>query len=441
MTDREKLIDLGPEVLADTLLELAQYSEKVENRIELLMAEPKENIQRFKKKLAGIKHSTRFIDWRESTGFARDLDFLLEDLKISVEDPLTGIKLVASFYEADEKIFERCDDSNGCIGDVFRFTAPSVFSEFASRCEDKAKVAEIILKVNQEDPYGIRDSLVHGAGDFLPEDILRSMIDKLQQADEEGDSHFSLLIESLARQVKDPQLFERTRIASWGKPSTAANIDIARVYLESGDIETAHSWLKKIPEKETFKAYERDKLLKEIYQKQGDREKLSELLYKNFRSNHSTERLQELLDVVGQDRRDEILQKEIEQIKKAQQLQLADLQFLLSLGEIDEAERYLLDRSEQLYGGDYYNLPDLAKVMEAENRFLASSLIYRSLLLSILERAYTKAYVYGVRYLKKLDGLSKDIDNWKNFHTHDDFKKQLLEKHGRKRSFWSKYKG
>jgi hypothetical protein len=55
-------------------------------------------------------------------------------------------------------------------------------------------------------------------------------------------------------------------------------IDIARVYLESGDVETAHSWLKKIPEGETFQAYERDKLLLEIYQKQGDSEKLTDLL-------------------------------------------------------------------------------------------------------------------------------------------------------------------
>ena len=88
-----------------------------------------------------------------------------------------------------------------------------------------------------------------------------------------------MLIESLARQIKDAKLFEKTCIASWGKLSTAALVDIARVYLESGDIETAHSWMKKIPEGETFQAYERDKLLEEIYHKQGDSEKLTELMY------------------------------------------------------------------------------------------------------------------------------------------------------------------
>jgi thioredoxin-like negative regulator of GroEL len=105
-----------------------------------------------------------------------------------------------------------------------------------------------------------------------------------KEKDEYGKRHHLMLIESLARQIKDAKLFEKTRIASWGKLSTAALIDIARVYLESGEVETAHSWLKKIPEGETYQAYDRDKLLEEIYQKQGDSEKLTELLYQKFRS-------------------------------------------------------------------------------------------------------------------------------------------------------------
>lgn len=77
--------------------------------------------------------------------------------------------------------------------------------------------------------------------------------------------------------------------------------------------------------------------------------------------------------------------------------------------------------------------------MESENRHLVTSLIFRSLLLSILERGYTKAYPHGVRYLKKLDILSEAITDWKEFNNHEAFKKQIIEAHSRKRSFWSKY--
>ena len=61
--------------------------------------------------------------------------------------------------------------------------------------------------------------------------------------------------------------------------------------------------------------------------------------------------------------------------------------------------------------------------------------MYRSLLISILRRGYTKAYPYGVRYLKKLDKFSEIITDWKDFNHHESFKEQIIQAHGRKRSF------
>ena len=442
---KHKLIDLGPETLADALLDLAVHSDEADNLIEQLIATPKENIQRFKKKLSGLKRRKRFVDWRGASSFARELEMLLQDLKSGVDEPLSGVELVAAFYEADNTIFEECDDSSGNIGDVFRYDARELFVDYAARCSDKDKVAEIILKVNQKDSYGIRDTLIDCAGECLPEEVIRIMIDTLQKwADKEKDEHVKrhhlMLIESLARQIKDAELFEKTRIASWGKLSTAALIDIAQVYLESGDVETAHSWLKKIPEGETYQEYERDKLLLEIYQKQGDSEKLTELLYQKFRSYHSTETLQALLDVIGHDKRDEVVADEVGQILKTGRLRESDAEFLIAVGKMDEAEEYLLKRADQLDGNHYGSLLSLAEAMEAENRHLVTSLMYRSLLISILERGYTKAYPHGIRYLKKLDKLAASIDDWKEFNHHEVFKAQIKEAHGRKRSFWSKYK-
>jgi len=316
--------------------------------------------------------------------------------------------------------------------------------DYASRCDDKENIADIILKVNQKDSYGIRDTLIDCAGECLPEDVIRTMIATLQkwadkEKDEYGKRHYLMLIESLARQIRDAKLFEKTRIASWGKLSTAALIDIARVYLESGDVETAHSWLKKIPEDETYQAYERDKLLEEIYHQQGDSEKLTELLYQEFRSYHSTDTLQALLDVIGNDKRNEVIADEVTQILKTDRLRESDAEFLIAIGKMDEAEAYLLGRADQLDGNHYGSLLSLAETMESENRHLVTSLIFRSLLLSILERGYTKAYPHGIRYLKKLDKLAIIISDWKEFNSHEAFKEQIIEVHGRKRSFWSKY--
>ncbi len=72
------------------------------------------------------------------------------------------------------------------------------------------------MKLNLKDKYGIRDTLVDCAGECLPEPVVRTMIDTLQKrADKEKDEykkrHNLMLIESLARQIKDAELFERTR--------------------------------------------------------------------------------------------------------------------------------------------------------------------------------------------------------------------------------------
>ncbi len=443
---KQRLIDLGVEALAAALLDLAAHSDETDDLIEQLIATPKQNVQRFKKKLSGLKRRKRFIGWRESASFSRELQMLLQDLKSGVDDPLTGVELVAAFYEADSTIFEMCDDSSGNIGDVFRYDAKQLFVEYASRCADKEKIADIILKLNQKDDYGIRDTLIDCAGECLPEKVIRIMLATLQKrADQENDEyekrHHLMLIESLARQIRDAALFEKTRIASWGELSTAALLDIARVYLESGDVETAHSWLKKIPENETYQEYERDKLLMEIYQKQGNAEKLTELLYQKFRAHHSTDTLQTLLDVIGNDKRNEVIADEVAQILESSALLESDAEFLIAIGKIDEAEAYLLGRADQLDGNHYGSLLSVAEAMDAENRHLVTSLIYRSLLVSILERGYTKAYPHGIRYLKKLDKLAGSVFAWKEFSPHEAFKEQIIQTHGRKRSFWAKYEG
>jgi hypothetical protein len=299
--------------------------------------------------------------------------------------------------------------------------------------------------VNLRDDYGIRDTLIHCAAECLPEDVVREMITTLQKRvdkaiNEYGKRHHLLLIESLARQIKDAELFEKTRTACWGTLSNAAFIDIARVYLASGDVERAHSWIQKVPDGNTFQSHERDALLEELYQRQGDSEKLTELLFQKFRSYRCEDALQSLLDVIGHHKRDEVIADELALISESGRFEESDAAFLLALGRVEDAEEYLLKRADQLDGNDYGSLLFLAEVMEAEERHLVASLIYRSMLSSILERGYIKAYPHGVRYLKKLDKLAKRICDWKPFETHGAFQEKIHQNHARKHSFWSKYR-
>lgn len=443
-TRKQKLSELGADVLADSLLKLSLYSDDAENLVDRLLATPAENVNRFRKKFSTLKHSTHFVDYGEAPAFARKLQVLLQDLAEAVEDPVQGIDLVTDFFEMDNALFDRCDDSMGCIGDVFRYDAAQLFKTFASHCEDKQQVAQVIVDVNRQNNYGVRDCLIDCAIDYLPETVIREVIDTFQQlalkhADSYERGHYSYLIESLARQIKDPKLFEQTRRASWGELSASACIDIATVYFESGAIDTAHDWLEKIDENDRVGRANREKLLSQIYLAKGDTDKLGELLLQQFRAYPSEHTLHALLDVVGEGRRDSVVSKQIDQIKAKATFLESDAVFLLQMNEIDTAEQYILQRADQLNGDAYISLPKLAKSLESGKRHLVVSLIYRSLLLSILRRGYTKSYPYGVRYLKKLDRLAEIIEDWKTFGNHESFKAQIVAEHRRKRSFWSKY--
>jgi len=444
--DRKKrLTEMGPEALADALLELAVRDDVADDLIERMIATPKENIQRYKAKLAGLKHRRRFISWNESAAFAHELVMLLEDLKSGVTDPRAGVELVTAFYKADNAVLEQCDDSGGNVGEVFRFDAKQLFVSYASRCQDKEWLSGLVLDLNQEDDYGVRDILVDCAEEYLPGSMIRNLIERFQAAanretDEYKKRHWLFRVESLARQIKDAPLFEKTRLASWGTLSTAACVDISRVYLDSCDVETALSWLQRVPAEETFQAQERDQLLLEIYDKMGDQPQYAEVAWRIFRRHRSAYTLADLLKVIGHDQRDAVIEGEVAELLGGNSLSLSAAIFLVEMGHIDATETYLLDRAEQLNGDFYGRLLPLAEAMETAGRWLCASIIYRALLDSILRRAQSKAYAHGTRYLKTLDRFATSVSDWRGFDNHSTYMENLRQQHGRKRSFWSRYK-
>ncbi len=408
------------------------------------MEADKKTAHRYKAKLAGLKRRRRFISWNESAAFAHELEMLLEDLKSGVDDPRIGVELVTAFYKADSAVFEQCDDSSGSVGDVFRFDAKQLFVSYAFICQDKEWLSGLVFDLNREDDYGVRDILVDCAGEYLPESIIRDLIERFQvvairETDEYKKRHWLFRVESLARQIKDAPLFEKTRLASWGTLSTAACVDIARVYLDSGDAETALSCLQRVPEEETFQAQERDQLLLEISGKMGDKHQQAEVAWRIFRRNRSADALADLLKVIGHDQKDAVIEGEVADLLGDTSLSHSAAIFLVEIGHMDAAETYLLDRAGQLNGDFYGGLIPLAEAMETAGRRLCASIIYRALLDSILRRAQSKTYAHGARYLNTLDRFATSVSDWRGFENHGAYAENLHQHHGRKRSFWSRY--
>jgi len=309
--NRNQLIELGAEALADTLLNLCLTSPEVDDVVKRLLATPDQNIKRFKTKLVSLKR----VSWSESTAFAGQLQQLLSDLDAGVREPHLGVELVGKFFEADAAIFDRCDDSNGEIGDVFRYAAANLFAFFANGCEDKQKIAELVITLNRKDDYGIRDCLFERASEYLPEVTLRTMIQQLwsmveKENDDYQKSHWYHAIQTLVKQLKDARLFEEAALAS-GRLSVTAWLDIAQVYLECGEPQIALSRLENISDTETFKFMERSQLLLAIYHQLGNIEAETDIAWQIFKKQRTQTTLTQLLDVIGHEQLNAVIDDEI----------------------------------------------------------------------------------------------------------------------------------
>jgi hypothetical protein len=442
MNSKQTLIKLGAERLAEELLRLAEHSQTAVDRIDYITSSKRENLDRFKLQLDELCNG-EFYDWRSVAGYAYQLKQLLCNLKELIDNSCEGVKRVRQFFERDNSIMESCDDSDGSVGMVFSIDATSCFVHFAIKCERKEFVAKQLLELVLDDQYGLRDQLIEQASDFLPEQWLRWLVHQLQQGDEEESwsaTQSTILLQSLARQLKDARLFEE--VALRRKLSFTSCLDVAQVYLENGDATRAQGWAERanleFPSKHNFHSYDYQTIRREIYRQMGDREGEERMAWEIFRSNRSVERLTELLQTLGEEQREAVVNGETTLVlaNSKDNLIESDATFLLQLGNIEAAEQYLMKRTTLLNKVDYITLTEWVDQF-VQNSLLAS-LIYRELLNDILQRGYTKAYHYAVDYWFQLQQLSPQISVWEPYLTHQHYQQQVHQEHGRKRSFWQR---
>lgn len=445
---RNKLVRLDSEILADALIKIAEHDEIAERLINRLISEPDDIIKSFRRKIAGLKRRKRFIPRKESKSFAAELDHLLEDLEQAKPDPGVGMSLIASFLETDQAVFGNCDDSFGYIGDVYRNGARNLFTQYASRCTDKYQVLDLMIRTFSNDPFSVREGLIDKGLEMLGEEATNNAIHLFELLSEEAEdeyqkSHYFRAIESLARQTGNAELFERIRLQSTEDLGVSSCIDIGRVYLESGFPKKALEWINKISSNETFMDRERREILQEIYGRLGDSQREAELAWISFRKNRNLHTLDSLLKVIGEEKREQVIDDEAGFIIEDGKTDYSDIKFLIDVRKFDEAEICILAKAgAQTLNGYYYEtLLPMAKVMESEARMLAAYVIYRALLESILERKFYKAYPHAAKYLRKLDLLGVEIEDWQDLGEHGMYHVWLNQVHGKKSSFWKHYRG
>lgn len=443
---KRRLMSLDQEVIVDGLLMFAMRHPDVDGWVERMTDSPEGNVATFYDELESLKHGQRFVSWSQSHGYALELIDLLETLAAGETDPMRGLEAVMAFFRSDAAIMECVDDSNGEVGGVFSEEAVDLFVRYARDCSDHAWVSQCWMDLLETDAYGVREGLIGAAHRFLSREHLMALAASCQEkagSESVGTfrSHWLSLVASVAQQLKDPVLFESARSARVDGGSDSALLEIAREYQANGQAHEALERLNRISVDIGFRSFERDRLLLQVLIDLQDQAAAKGLALDLFQRYPSSESLKTLIGIVGEDHRGPVIQDEIDRRGQETQLSLPFVVLLMEEGRSDAASLYIQARSEQIKGEYYGSLSSLAVSLTSNGHVLTASLVYRALLDSILERAQSKAYPYGVGYLIELDRLEAQIYDWGRFGTHREYFSRLKSLYARRPAFWSKYKG
>jgi hypothetical protein len=123
-TLKEKLADIDTETLRNFIFDLYLCYPELSDKIEALTLanDPIALSSVLRKRIASLKRGRRFIDYRASFDFARELEATLADIESGLleRSPEHAFDLVDRFLATAESVLNRVDDSGGAVGEVYR---------------------------------------------------------------------------------------------------------------------------------------------------------------------------------------------------------------------------------------------------------------------------------------------------------------------------------
>jgi len=147
----QTLIALGPERLAELLLELAGSDPAIKRRIRLAVANatsPQDAVALVRQRLATIARSRSFLEREQRRAVLQELTLQLEAITgpIAQAEPRAARELLWQFLELGNNVLGRCDDSSGLLGDVFRQAMGQLGRLTEAAPPDPAPLAEQVFE-------------------------------------------------------------------------------------------------------------------------------------------------------------------------------------------------------------------------------------------------------------------------------------------------------
>ncbi|MCG8313695.1 MAG: hypothetical protein MI976_10800 [Pseudomonadales bacterium] len=429
---------LDQEQLIQFIKNLYGYDPAINRRIEYLLSaeDPKMLASEFRKKITALKRQKRFVDYFESRAFGREIETLANDIFDQLV-PLSAelaVDLLEKLMATAPNSLERSDDSNGDVGFAYQ-NITMLWLEVATRVAKPEKFwMKKIKALIDSDRYGVLDQLLPNANMLLSNTSLRELAayyDKPVGRSELGwlDTKASANVQSVAEALGDLELFERSVLKRSSKPNSLQLHILVEFSLDHGYTERALEWLAD----EVIDEPDWLRFRVQTYQQLNQPKLLPNACTRLLTAEPSAKHLQIAIKACP----DRIAKWQKLALKLRDMLEVADqIALQLAVDKPEAALRFAVKNYENLQECHYRALTDLLKQVPDDYPLLKVVLL-RVLLLDLLNRGFNKAYPHGARYLKALRTLDNKITSYRSLESHQQLEDFLLQKHGKKRSFWA----
>jgi hypothetical protein len=465
----KQLEALSHQQLQDIIKSLYGNSEALDEKIFtlVLVNEPSSMANNLSQRINKLACDDCFISYSASQQFSCDIESLLDEIEkyILPENSALALSLVEKFLATADDVYERCDDSMGCIGEVYR----NAIMQWLSVAQQVRKLAlyqeihwlERVSYYFDNNDYGVFDDIIPNSADLLSKDELLQLAVNFEsdakqalsskQSNQKSShdlgynrtvSHACIGLKSVAEALKDIDLFEQATLLASPEPNELQMKSLVKFALSIKRPNRAMVWLNK-PWSVRFQ-YDHVQLLEQCYQLQGNTEALKQSRQQSYLDNPSYYTLNQLCQLCDEKEQKTLQQQAIKQASSITLLATA-IELLLKFKEISQANSLLLARRDELVQVAYSHLTAWAKIFAQQSSvkhqyLLAEMLCYRTLLDDILEQGRSKAYHHAASYFKKLQQSAKQFEqsngNYQGIINQAQYVAQLQSKHWRKRSFW-----
>ncbi len=460
---------LGASRLAELLIDISSGNAAAKRQLRLELAGalgPTEVARDIRKRLSTIARSRSYVEWDRTRPLARDLDTQRSAIveKVAPEAAEEALDLMWRFIGLAPSIYERCDDSSGSVGDVFR-SALDDLGEIAQAAKPAPDaLAEQVFAALQENDYGQYDDLIRLLSPVLGTtglEQLKSRIFDLAETSvpippenervvvgwgSDGETYAHELAESSRQSTvrlalrdiadaqgdvdafiaqHDPEKRKVPQVAAEiaGRLLAAGRAEEAWVFLEQADFRN-RGW---IP---TEWQTARLEVLEALGRGEEAQRFRLDCFQRDLASDHLRAYLKRLPDFDDVEAEEKALAHAL-----AYPNALEALHFLIRWPALDHAARLVETRTDEM-DGNYYEVLAPAADALAENHPLAATLALRAMIEFTLGAARSKRYRHAARHLLECESLAGQVGDFGAIEAHDTYVARLRAKHGRKHSFW-----